>query len=103
MALATQELLWLKGIIKDIDDSCIREPIELCSDSQSAIKLVYSNNYHARSKHIDIKHKFIKENVSDKVIELNYVSSKEMIADALTKAVTSDKNIFCNQGMNLVN
>jgi len=33
IALAVQELLWLKRLIKDIDNSCVREPIRLHSDN----------------------------------------------------------------------
>ncbi|XP_071573948.1 uncharacterized protein [Temnothorax nylanderi] len=61
MSLATQELLWLKRLMEDIDKSCIREPICLYSDNQSAIKLASSDNYYARSKHIDTRYKFIKK------------------------------------------
>lgn len=102
IALAVQELLWLKRLIKDIDNSCVREPIRLHSDNQSAIKLAHSDNYHARSKHIDTKYKFIREKVANNVIRINYVPSNEMIADALTKAVTSEKNKFCNKYIGLL-
>lgn len=54
------------------------------------------NNYHARSKHIDTKHNFLKEKVFGKMIRLEYVCSKVMVANALTKAVTVEKNKLCN-------
>lgn len=101
ITLACQELLWLKGLLKDIDNSYVETPIKLFSDNQSAIKLVYSNNYHARSKHIDTKYNFVKENVANKVIDLSYVPTEEMIADALTKPVTSNINSYCNEGIGL--
>lgn len=101
ITLACQELLWLKGLLKDIDYSYVETPIKLFSDNQSAIKLVYSNNYHARSKHIDTKYNFVKENVANKVVELSYIPTEEMIADALTKPVTSNKNLYCNEGIGL--
>lgn len=102
MVLATQELLWLKELMKDIDDCCISGPIHLYSDNQSAIKLAHSDSYHARSKHIDIKYKFVKEKIADKIINLDYISSNEMLADALTKGVTFDKVKYCNDNMNLI-
>lgn len=101
ITLACQDLLWLKELLKNIDNSYVNTPIKLFSDNQSAIKLVHSNNYHARSKHIDTKYNFVKENVASKVIELSYIPTEEMIADALTKAVTSNKNLYCNNGIGL--
>jgi len=101
IALASQELLWLKRLLKDIENLSADNPVKLYSDNQSAIKLMRSNHYHARSKHIDTKYNFEKENVANKVIDLSYISSEEMIADALTKPVTSEKNSFCNDGIGL--
>lgn len=101
IALASQELLWLKRLLKDIENLSADNLVKLYSDNQSAIKLMRSNHYYARSKHIDTKYNFMKENVANKVIDLSYISSEEMIADALTKPVTSEKNRFCNNGMGL--
>lgn len=89
-------------MLKDIDSSCVNEPIKLYSDNQSAIKLAHSNNYHARSRHIDTKYNFIKEKIINKVIGLDYVSTKDMIANALTKAVSYEKNKFCNNSLGLI-
>lgn len=87
MTIATQELLWLKRLIRDIKKSCISKPVKLFNDNQSAMKLAQSNNYHARSKHIDTKYNFLKGNVLAKVVRLEYVNSKEMVVDALTKTI----------------
>jgi len=101
ITLACQELLWLKGSLKDIDYSHVDTPIKLFSDNQSAIKLVYSNNYYVRSKHIDTKYNFVKENLANKVFDLSYIPTEEMIVDALTKPVTNNKNLCYNNGIGL--
>lgn len=77
IALASQELLWLKRLLKDIENLSADDPVKLYSDNQSAIKLMRSNNYHARSKHIVTKYNFVKENVANKVIDLSYIPSEK--------------------------
>ena len=51
-----------------------------------------NREFHSRSKHIDIKYHFIKEKISDKTINIEYVSTDDMIADILTKAVSRIKH-----------
>ena len=48
---------------------------------------------HARTKHIDIRHHFIREKVVDGSINLVYCPTESMIADALTKPVSKER--FC--------
>ena len=54
----------------------------------SAIHLAEKEiGYSPRSKHIDIRHHFVRENVEEKLIKLEHVSSEAQKADVLTKAV----------------
>ena len=46
---------------------------------------------HARTKHIDIRHHFIRESIQNQVITLKYCASKEMMADIQTKALPRDQ------------
>ena len=67
-------------------------PITLYMDSKSAICLANNPMYHKRSKHIDIKYHWLREKVGeeDGVVHLIHVSSAEMVADILTKALAID-------------
>ena|SRR5947209_9526721 len=68
------------------NDSVI--PVELIrTDSQSAIDLAENPKHHERSKHIAIRHHFIREAVQAGSIDLEYVPSSDMVADVLTKAL----------------
>ena len=44
--------------------------------------------YHGRTKHIDIRHHFVREKVNDGEIELKYCRSDRMLADMLTKGLS---------------
>jgi hypothetical protein len=53
----------------------------------TAIKLAIDNNYHARTKHIDIHFHFIRQVITDGTITLIYYPTDDMAADILTKSL----------------
>lgn len=67
--------------------------ITLWNDSQSAQKLCVNSICHARTKHIDIRHHFIRQLVSEKIVRIGYVPTDEMIADVLTKSLAREKHV----------
>ncbi|GJR04808.1 retrovirus-related pol polyprotein from transposon TNT 1-94 [Tanacetum coccineum] len=65
-----------------------------------AIALCCNNVQHSRSKHIDIRHHFIREQVENRVVELYFVETNYQLADILTKALPRER-IRVNYGINL--
>ena len=63
------------------------EPTILYEDNQAAICLSKNPQWHGRSKHIDIRYHFIREQVNNQNIELKYCPTNNMIADMLTKGL----------------
>ena len=66
-------------------------PTVLYEDNQEAIALAKNPTNHARSKHIDIRHHYIRQEVSAKNIEIAYCSTVDMVADVLTKGLSKEK------------
>lgn len=85
-----KEALWLRSLIGELFQPFI-EPTTLFSDNQSAIALTKDHQYHARTKHIDIRFHFIRWVVENGKIRLIYCPTADMIADTLTKALPSPK------------
>nr|GEW61709.1 Gag-Pol polyprotein [Tanacetum cinerariifolium] len=63
-------------------------------DNKSAIALCCNNVQHSRSKHIDIRYHFIKDQVENGVIELYFVNTEYQLVDLFTKALGRDRIEF---------
>nr|GEZ26168.1 retrovirus-related Pol polyprotein from transposon TNT 1-94 [Tanacetum cinerariifolium] len=61
---------------------------------ECAIALCCNNVQHSRSKHIDIRYHFIKEQVKNGVVELYIVRMEYQLADIFTKALCRERNEF---------
>nr|GFA46800.1 hypothetical protein [Tanacetum cinerariifolium] len=68
--------------------------IPMYCDNKSAIALCCNNVQHSRSKHIDIRYHFIKEQVENGVIKLYFVNTEYQLADLFTKALSRDRIEF---------
>lgn len=62
--------------------------IPLKSDNQGSIALTHNSVFHSRTKHINIQHHYIRDEVAARRVELSYVPTDQMIANGLTKALT---------------
>jgi len=56
-------------------------------DNEGALKLAESEEYHRRTKHIDVRFRFLREVVENGSLQLEYVSTDDKVSDALTKAL----------------
>ena len=65
--------------------------VPIYCDSSSAIAISHNPIQHSRTKHIDIRYHFLKDNIQKSKIELIFVPSPEEIADLFTKAL-DEKN-----------
>ena len=76
----------------------------LFNDNQGAIKLTESDSFHARTKHIDVGHHFIRDVCNRGIVNLKYPCTEEMPADVLTKGLNGTKYHEClsNLGMSYV-
>ncbi|XP_042426028.1 uncharacterized mitochondrial protein AtMg00810-like [Zingiber officinale] len=85
-AQAAQECMWLRRLFEDLHVP-IDQPIPIHRDNLSAIKLTSNPVFHARTKHIELEHHFIREKVLDRIIDMVAVKSEDNIADIFTKTL----------------
>lgn len=56
-----KEAIWLKRLLTEIDNNGDK-PIPILCDNESTIKLMKNNRFRQRTKHIEIRHYFVREN-----------------------------------------
>ena len=83
---AAQEIHWLRSLIQDIGFKQ-HNPTKLYGDNRGSIKLSNNPIFHKRTKHIDIKHHFIREAVENKIVALEWIPTEDMVADIFTKSL----------------
>jgi hypothetical protein len=90
MASAAQESMFLRGLMNVLDADPAGSPLILYGDNQGAIAQAANPIGHKRSKHIDIRHHYLRELVEKKTIQLAYVPTAQNVADILTKNLPKD-------------
>ena len=90
LSMASQESIWLRRLLsgigfKQTNATTIKE------DNQGAICLSKNPTEHPRTKHVDIRHHFIRQMIEIKEVKVEYCPTNEMLADALTKGLSRDK------------
>ena len=82
---AVKELLWLRYLMGELGFP--QGPNILFIDNKSAISIASNDVSHDRTKHIDIRHAFIRDHVKSKNIKLQWISTDLNHADIFTKAL----------------
>ena len=85
------QLLWMRQTLRDF--GCHFTKIPLLCDNESAIKLANNLVSHSRTKHIDIRHHFLRDHQTKGDIEIHHVSTEKQLANIFTKPL--DEPRFC--------
>ena len=76
-------------------------PISMHCDSQAAISKVSSKNFNKKRRHLRVRHKSIRNSITNGIISLDFVRSERNIADPLTKGLTCQQVLESSRGMGL--
>jgi transposase InsO family protein len=85
LSSAAREGMWLRGLLKELHILDDKTTTVLYCDNQSAIRLSENPVLHQRTKHIDIKHHYIRECVGGGHFKISHVPSADNVADIFTK------------------
>ncbi|GKB61508.1 hypothetical protein Tco_0917694 [Tanacetum coccineum] len=89
LSASCAQVMWMRTQLKDYDFDYNKIP--LYCDSQSAIAISCNPVQHSRTKHINVRYHFIKEQVECGIIELYFVRTEYRLADMFTKALSQDR------------
>lgn len=87
---ATKELIWLSRLLRELFDKNLKATLFV--DNASAVKLAKNPEFHKRSKHIEVRHFFVREKYVEGSFDLQHIEGKHQLADLFTKAL--DRNRF---------
>ena len=105
LAAACREAEWLRNMLLDIKLWPQPMPaISLHCDSQATMSRAFSKIYNGKSRHIALRHEYVRQMISDGIVTVVYVKSGKNLADPLTKGLSRDmvKNTSYEMGLKLL-
>ena len=87
---AMKEGNFLRQLLADMTGSELKV-VKLYADNQGAIALSKNPVHRKRSRHINIRYHFIRQNVDEGIVKLEYIPTAKNIADMFTKPLPKSK------------
>lgn len=88
LSLASAELIWVQFLLVELHAPLAAMPILWC-DNISATFLASNPMFHAKTKHVEIDYYFIRERVASGQLHIQFLCSKDQIADVFTKGLST--------------
>jgi hypothetical protein len=85
------QLLWMRQTLRDF--GCNLSKVPLLCDNESAIHMAENPVEHNCTKHIDIRHHFMRDHQQKGDIEVYHINTENQLADIFTKPI--DEKTFC--------
>jgi histone deacetylase 1/2 len=101
LANATAEVMWIQTLLMELGVRAPRAATLWC-DNIGAKYLSSNPVFHARTKHIEVDYHFVRERVAMKLLNIEYVSTKDQVAVGFTKPLPVRKLEIFKHNLNLV-
>ncbi|KAI0507536.1 hypothetical protein KFK09_013662 [Dendrobium nobile] len=101
LAALTADVIWLRRILSDFGISH-SSPTDVYCDNMSAIALANNPVFHARTKHIEIDHRFLRDHIEQKTLRLLPISTTDQVADIFTKPLTTPRFQYLRDKLSVV-
>lgn len=101
LSSAAQEAIYLQGLLCELCIKCSDKPITVFCDNRGAIALSHNSVHHSRTKHIDVRHHYIRDLINAGKFSVKSISTDKQQADFLTKALPKFKHQWCCQAAGL--
>ncbi|KAG5868684.1 hypothetical protein JTB14_036594 [Gonioctena quinquepunctata] len=94
-----KEVCFVRHLMNEING--MQDQIVIYNDNQSAHRIIENTHHHRRTKHIDVRHHYIRDLVQNKVVVIKYREKNDMVADILTKPLSKEKHQRYRKMMNI--
>ncbi|GKA78404.1 zinc finger, CCHC-type containing protein [Tanacetum coccineum] len=102
LLVADKEDEWLKNLLLEIPLwSKPIAPISIHCDSVATLAKAYSQMYNRKSRHLGVRHRMIRELITNGVISIKFMRSQQNLVDHLTNGLDRDLVIKSTKGMGL--
>jgi hypothetical protein len=101
LANATAEIMWIQTLLMELGIHVPRAA-KLWCDNLGAKYLSANPVFHARTKHIEVDFHFVRERVARKLLDIEYISTKDQVADGFTKPLGVQSLQIFRNNLNLV-
>ena len=81
---AAKDVVWLRNFVTELGFPQLA-PSRLLEDNQACVAMVNNHSVTGRNRHFCLKMAWLRQQVSDEIIKLVFVASKNNVADILTK------------------
>ena len=88
---AGREASWLRNLYGELGFPQTK-PTVIKGDNEGSVSMTHDPQFHARSKHIELRHHWVRDLVNDEVLDIQNVRDPEQTADVLTKALPKPKH-----------
>ena len=93
--------MWIQNQMLDYGLTFTKTPI-YC-DNTSAIQMTQNPVHHSKTKHIEIRHHFIRDIAEKGRISLHYIPTTEQLADIFTKPLDEHTNTYLITELGMLN
>jgi len=88
----TKEAIWITKLMMDLGYMEEKKMMVIRCDNQGAISLTKNPIHHARIKHINVQHHFVRERVENEEVRFEYCLTEHRVVDVLTKALSKERH-----------
>jgi hypothetical protein len=102
MAEVAKEGIWIQNLLRELS-FMENEQLELYCDNQSSMKMAENPVGHHKTKHMNLRHHYIRNQVLKGEVNLVYTPTGEQVADIFTKALGHTKFEYFRSTLGLIN
>ena len=91
LSTATQTVSWIRRLLSQL--GFLDEDVPTCvfEDNQAAISIGEQEGLSQRTKHIDVRHHYIRDKITDGTVYLEFIPTVDMLADFFTKSLDGSR------------
>ncbi|MBW0476879.1 hypothetical protein O181_016594 [Austropuccinia psidii MF-1] len=101
MNFCAKQLCWMTCLLAELGQEATEPTV--CNDNSGAITISNQGSLNPNTKHIEIRHQYVRDMVVKKLIKLKQVGTADMISDVLTKPMGIKKTQDMFRQLNLKN